>query len=80
MSKTGGEFAESGNKANDAATTSGTYHKLNEAELVEGIPIATYVPDYVKVSAPSNLPEGYQFTVLANNLRLIVAVVRKSFR
>jgi hypothetical protein len=75
MSNTGGEYIESGNKLSDAATST-NYQKLNEAELVEVIPVATYVPDYVKVSAPSHLPEGYQFTVIANNLRLIVAVVR----
>ena len=73
MSKTGEEFTE-GNKLNDSATFT-NYSKLNEAELVEGIPIATYIPDFVKVVAPSNLPEGYQFTVLANSVRLIVAVV-----
>jgi hypothetical protein len=69
-----GEFTESCNKLYGAATST-NYSKLSEAELVEGIPIATYIPDFVKVSAPSDLPEGYQFTVLANNVRLIVAVV-----
>lgn len=76
MSNTGGQFTSLDDKPNDAASST-NYSKLSEAELVEGIPIATYIPDFVKVSAPSDLPEGYQFTVLANNLRLIVAVVSK---
>jgi hypothetical protein len=67
MSNTGGEVTE-GSKLNDSATFT-NYSNLNESEAI-------LVPDLVKVNAPSNLPEGYQFTVLANNLRLRVAVVR----
>jgi hypothetical protein len=73
MLNAGGEFTKSGSKRNDAAT-SANYSKMSEA-VVEGIPIATFIPNFVKVSVPSDLPEGYQFTVLANNVRLIVAVV-----
>jgi hypothetical protein len=49
----------------------------NYTPLKDGIPVATYIPEAVRVQAPSDLPEGYQFTVLANNLRLMVAVVRQ---
>lgn len=71
MSKVpGDDSTEGGFKPNDSS-----YSKMSEAELIEGIIIGTCIPDCVRVSAPSNLPEGYQFTVIVDNLHLIVAVV-----
>jgi hypothetical protein len=63
-------------------STKSNYTKLNESDaesalpqLVAGVPVKTGIPNQVKVISPSNLPEGYQFTVVANNLALIVTVV-----
>jgi hypothetical protein len=64
----------------DGTTTN--YTKLNESDaesalpqLVAGVPVKTGIPNQVKVNSPSDLPEGYQFTVIANHRALIVSVV-----
>jgi hypothetical protein len=63
-------------------STTSNYTKLYESEsestlpqLVAGVPVKTGIPNQVKVMSPSDLPEGYQFTVIANNRALIVSVV-----
>jgi hypothetical protein len=62
--------------------TTSNYTKMHESEtestlpqLVSGIPVKTGIPNQVKVNSPSDLPEGYQFTVIANHRALIVSVV-----
>jgi hypothetical protein len=62
--------------------TTSNYTTLHESEtestlpqLVAGIPVKTGIPNQVKVVSPADLPEGYQFTVIANHRALIVSVV-----
>lgn len=66
----------SGNKIN--ALTS-HYSSLNETatQVVDGVPLsaASLIPEKVNVVSPSELPGGYQLTVIAENRALIVSVV-----
>jgi hypothetical protein len=66
--------------------TKSNYTKLHESEtestlpqLVAGVPVKTGIPNQVKVISPSDLPEGYQFTVVANHRALIVSVVSNGY-
>jgi hypothetical protein len=67
---------------NKVHSTKSNYTKLNESDaesalpqLVVGVPVKTGIPNQVKVISPSDLPEGYQFSVVANHRALIVSVV-----
>jgi hypothetical protein len=69
---------------NKVHSTKSNYTTLHESEtestlpqLVEGIPAYSGIPNQVKVVSPSDLPEGYQFSVVANHRALIVSVVSK---
>lgn len=70
-------------RSDDVEGSTSKYSAMNDSsthpELLDGVRrpgngADTGVPSHVNVIAPSELPEGYQFTVIADNRALIVSV------